>query len=93
MPREALDYDDTSIVGGFLKKAMNGPTMSSPATFATHPAARRSIVSFVLSACIISGSVWVPLVLSRRGIIPLSIPMPVYFLAVLGPILAAVIHT
>ncbi|MEE9128910.1 MAG: hypothetical protein V3T84_02750 [Phycisphaerales bacterium] len=48
---------------------------------------------FVLTACIISWSVWIPLVMSRRGIIPLNIPMPVYFLAVLRPIPAAVIHT
>ena len=67
--------------------------MSDPPTSATHPASRHSIVPFVLTAYIISWSVWIPLVLSRRGILPLNIPMPVYFLAVLGPILAAVIHT
>ena len=46
---------------------------------------------FFLVACIFSWAVWIPLALSRIGLIPVQLPMPLYFLGAFGPMIGAVI--
>ena len=52
---------------------------------------KKPILFFFLIACAFSWSVWIPLALSRAEMIPIDIPMPLYFLGAFGPMLGALL--
>jgi membrane protease YdiL (CAAX protease family) len=51
----------------------------------------KPIPYFFLIACLFSWIVWIPLALSRSGLIPVQLPMPLYFLGAFGPMIGALI--
>ncbi len=48
---------------------------------------------FFITACALTWAVWIPLMLSRQGLLPFSLPAPLYFLGAFGPMLSALIFT
>ncbi len=67
--------------------------MTGTATAHHEGTVRLPLTWFFVTACALTWVVWIPLVLSRRGVLPFSLPAPLYFLGAFGPMLSALILT
>lgn len=54
---------------------------------------QRAILVFFAFACLLSWIFWIPLALSRQGLVQLQLPMYLYFAGAFGPMIAALIVT
>ena len=68
------------------------PTAPALAPTSVVPGASRAPIALHLAlACALTWAIWIPLVLSRRGVLPFDLPPALYFVGALGPALAAAI--